>query len=384
MADEPKIYGRRWRVVRTLGKGGQGVVYQVEDTNGAVFDPMDLGEALSKFERGHSNSQERAGSAREIVDLLKLFLKSENLPPAALKELLPIDEAVNAKTALERMKFEIDTITTVTHPSLIRVLDSRIEERWFVTEYFKNGPLSTHLGRFDGHVRNALQAFRSVVEAVARLHANNIVHRDIKPENVFVADDGHLVLGDCGLAIKMEKQERLTLTFENVGTRDYQPPWSYGMRLEDVKPNFDVFSLGKLLWAMVSGKPRFPLWYFDRDPHDLRTLLPDNPDVLFVQRILEQCVVERSEHCSLRDGTALLRQVDQAIQALNGGAIIPTTTGKMRCRFCGTGVYQAIAEDKTGTNPSWGAPRKSYSCTQCGHLETFMFGNQAPPAWGKS
>ena len=69
------------------------------------------------------------------------------------------------------------------------------------------------------------------------------------------------MLGDCGLAIKMENQDRITMTFENVGTRDYQPPWSYTMPLQDVKPSFDVFSLGKLLWAMVSGKPRFPRSY---------------------------------------------------------------------------------------------------------------------------
>jgi serine/threonine protein kinase len=58
------------------------------------------------------------------------------------------------------------------------------------------------------------------------------VHRDIKPENVFIAEDGHLVLGDCGLALKLEHEDRLTLSDENVGTRDYQPPWSYGVRLD--------------------------------------------------------------------------------------------------------------------------------------------------------
>ena len=91
----------------------------------------------------------------------------------------------------------------------------------------------------------ALRAFRPVVDAVAALHAKKIVHRDIKPDNIFVASDGHLVLADCGLAFRLENQQRLTMTFENVGTRDFQPPWSYGMRLADVQPSIRRVQSGK-------------------------------------------------------------------------------------------------------------------------------------------
>ena len=83
------------------------------------------------------------------------------------------------------------------------------------------------------------------------------------------------MLADCGLAFRLESQERLTMTFENVGTRDFQPPWSYGMRLADVQPNFDVFSLAKVLWTMVSGRPKFPLWYLYREEDDLRQMFPE-------------------------------------------------------------------------------------------------------------
>ena len=105
---------------------------------------------------------------------------------------------------------------------------------------------------------DALRAFRPIVDAVSALHAEQVVHRDIKPDNIFVASDGHLVMADCGLAFKLENQDRLTSTFENVGSRDFQPPWSYGIRLAEVQPTFDVFSLAKVLWTMVSGRPKFP------------------------------------------------------------------------------------------------------------------------------
>jgi serine/threonine protein kinase len=251
-------------------------------------------------------------------------------------------------------------------------------------EYFPKGPLSSHLTRYQGQVLEALKAFRFVVDAVAELHRANLVHRDIKPDNVFVAEDDRLVLGDCGLAIKLEDEERLTRTFENVGTRDYQPPWSYGMRLEDVKASFDIYSLAKLLWAMVSGRPRFPLWYFDEAPHDLRTQFPENPEVMFVHRILERCVVQRESNVRLADASALLEEVDIAIDASQKGAQLPTEARKMRCRFCGLGVYGKADNFHVSGNLANGLKltHEYYVCDNCGHLETFVWsGDTRPGGW---
>jgi len=63
----------------------------------------------------------------------------------------------------------------------------------------------------------------------------------VKPANVFIADDGHLVLGDFGLVIQPGSRDpRLTDTYENVGSRDWMPGWAMGMRMDDVRPSFDV------------------------------------------------------------------------------------------------------------------------------------------------
>ena len=304
-----------------------------------------------------------------------------------LKELLPIDEAeaADAKTAIARMKNELGTLTSVSHPALIKVLASDLDHGWFVMEYFRNGPMSKQPNRFKGKVAEALHAFRPLVEAVSELHKKKTVHRDIKPDNIFVGDDGRLVLGDCGLAIKLENQDRLTLTFENVGTRDYQPPWTYGMRVEDVKPNFDVFGLAKLLWSMISGRPRFPLEDFEVEPHDLRKMFPDEPGVLFVHRIFKKCIVRREPQCKIPDAGALLADVDSAIRALITGAQVPSATSKMRCRFCGIGSYSKISNFQATGSSTIGQTSNFYACDHCGHLEAFVrLGNQAPPAWNES
>jgi serine/threonine protein kinase len=385
MAENDRMFGDRWRVVRPLGKGGQGQVYEVADMGG-LASPDDLARALKE---GLRNIQQEIHMVNpdvrkfdELINAIRVVVAAPDAPRAALKQLLPVDEAVNATTALARMKAELDALDSVGHPALVRLLDQHIEEHWYVMEYFRAGTLDKHPERFRGRVLDALLAFRPLVEAAQALHAAGIVHRDIKPANVFVADDGHLVLGDCGLAIKLDNAERLTDTFENVGTRDYQPPWTYAMRLADVRPNFDVFGLAKLLWAMISGRPRFPLEDFDIEPHDLRRMFPDEPGVLFVHRILKKCVVRRETQCTIPDAAALLDEIDKSIQALRAGAVVPTTTGKMRCRFCGLGIYQEAEAFAVSGSRQSGSPRRYYCCDHCGHLEFFVdLGKQAPPAW---
>ena len=304
----------------------------------------------------------------------------------ALKELLPFEEgaAEDEEAAIARMKQELSTLQLVSHSSLVKVLDSNLDQKWFVMEYLEGGTLSNRLEAYKGRVVDALRAFRPIVDAVSALHAQMVVHRDIKPDNIFVASDGHLVLADCGLAFKVENQERLTLTWENVGTRDFQPPWSYGMRLSDVQPAFDVFSLAKVLWAMVSGRPKFPLWYYDRPEHDLRQMFPEEPAVQYVNEILRKCVVELESETKLHDAGELLKEIDTTILAVSSGCQIPGLKAKMRCRFCGKGTYRKSSRHAIAGNLPTEYERNFIKCDHCGHVELFAWPrDDTPTVWEK-
>ena len=86
------------------------------------------------------------------------------------------------------------------------------------------------------------------------MHGKGLVHRDIKPENIFVDESEQLVLGDFGLVFFMDRDRtRLSDAYENVGSTDWMPGWATRMRIEEIKPSFDVFSLGKTIWSMVLG-----------------------------------------------------------------------------------------------------------------------------------
>ena len=385
---ESKRFGK-WEVVEFIDRGGQGLVYLVRDASvvpNASDRQRNLRIAVSTLSGSADDSQYQEAASKFAAEVRRIV--SESQPPlGALKELLPFEEgaAEDEVAALDRMKRELSTLESVNHPSLVKVLDSNLDKKWFVMEYLEGGTLSNRLETYKGRVLDALRAFKPIVDAVSALHTKKVVHRDIKPDNIFVASDGHLVLADCGLAFKLENQERLTQTFENVGSRDFQPPWSYGMRLADVQPDFDVFSLAKVLWAMVSGRPRFPLWYFDRDEHDLRQMFPNEPAIQFVQQILRKCVVESASETRLLDAGELLGEVDTAIAALSYGRQLPGRSTKMRCRFCGIGVYERSSSFPIVGNLRTGHSRNYYVCGHCGHIESFIWPEgKPPPAWVES
>ena len=385
---ESARYGK-WEVVEPIGRGGQGQVYLVRDTSGAPNTRdrwRNLQNAIATLVGADEESRYEKASL-QFADEIRQIASEAQEPMGALKELLPFEEsaAEDEEAALERMKRELSTLESVNHPSLVKVVDSNLDQKWFVMEFLKDGTLSNRLGTYKRRVLDALRAFRPIVDAVSALHTKKVVHRDIKPDNIFIASDGHLVLADCGLAFRLEYKERLTLTFENVGTRDFQPPWSYGMRLEDVQPTFDVFSLAKVLWAMVSGRPRFPLWYFERHEHDLGQMFPDEPAVQFVHEILKKCVVESERDIRVHDAGELLAEVDTTIAALSHGCQLPGWKRRMRCRFCGIGTYEKSDNFSIVGNLRTGHERNYFLCGHCGHVESFIWPERRPPpAWDES
>ena len=392
-----------WPIIRELGVGGQGKVWLVrspgrarERTNALVQIKKVLGAAAVS----HEPNEELALAAR-LADAVPVYSREDSPEDLGAGKVYHVvgDSALEEK-ALKRLEVEFDVLRAIDSPNVLRLLDSDLGGRFLVTEYHPRGTLAENLDPYVGRPLEALRAFRGLVAGVAKLHERGVIHRDVKSVNVFVASDGRLVLGDFGIVfVESGRGERLTESLERVGTRDWMPPWSHtGMRVDEVKTSFDVFPLGKVLWAMLSGRAMLPFWYWQRPAYDLTKLFPNVPDMQAINGLLARTVVEHEEDC-IADAGRLLSEVDSALSSMERGGQ-SLTSGDVRCRVCGQGTYERWHGERVIVVPTRkeleegvfqiefalkygrGFEARLLSCDSCGHVQIFRYDPKAPPpAW---
>jgi eukaryotic-like serine/threonine-protein kinase len=145
------------------------------------------------------------------------------------------------------------------HPHVVSVYDTGDESGnpYIVSEYMAGGDVE---GLLDAEpdrrleVGRAIEIASDVTRALEHAHGRGIVHRDIKPANVWLAEDGAARIGDFGLATT-EGRSRVNEAGSLVGTVAYLPPEQALGRASG--PRADLYSLGALLYEMLTGKPPF-------------------------------------------------------------------------------------------------------------------------------
>jgi serine/threonine protein kinase len=373
------------KIEPALGEGGQGKVYKARSPARAKH----LQDSLVRIAEQLRNSG--GGSApREPLELAKLLVDvggpDDVTDLGALKVFKIPPNPQERDKAFGRLDREINALKNANHPAVLKLLASNLGEGFIVTEFHEHGTLASDLNIIEhkGRALQALQAFRPLVEAVSLIHKGGAIHRDIKPENIFVANDGHLVLGDFGIVLfKDASGGRLTETYERAGSRDWMAPWAntqHRLALEDVDATLDIYPLGKVLWCMVSGRRNLDLWYYDRaakgnrPANNLEQLFPGDPAMQAVNKILSKCVAEEEEEC-LKSADELLIMVDQAIAGLRSPGQRQDNQLPWLCRVCGKGHYSAEPTHAVAVNVA----RRSdqlyfdiYVCDVCRHVEFFQ------------
>src|ERR671915_2414599 len=158
---------------------------------------------------------------------------------------------------LERFRREARAVARLNHPHVVTVIDAGEDDGtpYIVFEYIEGETLKDRIRRL-GRLP-VLEAVAYAVEigrALDAAHAQRLVHRDVKPQNVLIDPEGRAKVTDFGISRSLD-QEGLTATGRVLGTTDYvSPEQALG---EDVTAESDIYSLGVVLYEMLTGELPF-------------------------------------------------------------------------------------------------------------------------------
>lgn len=224
----PRVPG--YELQGELGRGGMGVVYKAR----------------------------QIGLGRTVA--LKMLLAGTHADP----------------TTLARFRSEAEAVGRLRHPNVVQVHDTGVcdGQPYFALEYVEDGTLAQHTRGIPQSPRSAATLVEVLARAVAAAHREGIIHRDLKPANILLcrrtrAESGAVEKGgldlsafepkvsDFGLARSLEQTDGLTQTGMVVGTPSYMAPEQAAGLQRDIGPATDVYSLGAVLYELLTGRPPF-------------------------------------------------------------------------------------------------------------------------------
>jgi len=162
-----------------------------------------------------------------------------------------------------RFARERDILAALEHPNIARLYDAGVSANgvpYLAMEYVAGASLTTWCDAHQLGIRERLELFRQVLDAVQYAHERQVIHRDIKPSNILVTDSGQVRLLDFGVAkllAKEHEQTNLTLRYGRVLTPDYASPEL--LRGERISANTDVYALGVVLYELLCGSRPYSL-----------------------------------------------------------------------------------------------------------------------------
>ncbi|MEM8670077.1 MAG: bifunctional serine/threonine-protein kinase/formylglycine-generating enzyme family protein [Planctomycetota bacterium] len=160
---------------------------------------------------------------------------------------------------VNRFRSEAEAAAKLDHPGIVPVFESGevSGQHYYSMGFVEGNSLGYQL--HDGPLTpgDAAALLADICDAVAYAHSKGIIHRDLKPGNVLLDANGSPRVTDFGLAKHVESDSELTKTGQILGTPSYMPPEQALGDLDAIGPQSDVYSLGAILYCLITGRPPF-------------------------------------------------------------------------------------------------------------------------------
>ena len=160
---------------------------------------------------------------------------------------------------VQRFRVEASAAASLRHPNIVAVHEVGVKEgyHYLVMDYIAGQTLAGLSGGQPFSPRTAAGIIKTIAEAVHFAHEHKVLHRDLKPSNVLVDHDEQPHVTDFGLAKRLDAETDLTLSGQILGSPSYMSPEQANARRGQVGRHSDVYSLGALLFCLLTGRPPF-------------------------------------------------------------------------------------------------------------------------------
>ncbi len=199
---------------------------------------------------------------------------------------------------VRRFYTEAQAAARLHHPGIVAVYQfgQRSGHHFFSMEYIEGTDLQKKINAAQVNVKDAARYVRDVARAIHHAHQKGVLHRDLKPANVLIDNQDHIHVTDFGLAKHLDSDSSVTGSGAAVGTPHYMAPEQAGGHSDRATRQSDVYSLGAILFACVTGRPPIVadtvvqtlMDVIHKPPPRVRSICPSAPADL--ETIVDKCL----------------------------------------------------------------------------------------------